>query len=329
MVLDFSADEEPRYELFDEDLYGGPDLRALLDLVDVAAASDLAVVLEGPTGTGKEQFARAIHRRSRRSGSFLALNCAVYQPATAAAELFGYRRGAFTGADRNHPGLIRSAEGGTLLLDEIADLPYDVQTQLLRAIENREVIPLGESQPFTVNVRFLAASQAPLSEAVAKGRFRADLRARLEGLRIPVPPLRERRGDIPMLFLHLLRGHAKDPPRPDARVLEQLCLYDWPLNVREMVSLVRRIVAAHPGAATLSLAQLQVLFPELGGGRTEPETGARLAPRRRIDPRAFTPADFAALDAALERHAGNVASAAADLGMSRQRAYRMLKSRKR
>jgi transcriptional regulator with AAA-type ATPase domain len=325
LVLDFHADEESRYELFDEDLYGGPDLRALLDLVTVAANSGLPVVLEGPTGTGKEQFARAIHCRGRRSGAFLAINCAVYQPATAAAELFGYRRGAFTGADRHHPGLIRAAEGGTLLLDEIADLPYEVQTQLLRAIENREIIPLGESHPVQVNVRFLSATQAPLSHAVEKGRFRADLRARLEGLRIVIPPLNERRGDVPLLFLHLLRQHAKDPPLPDGRVLEQLSLYDWPLNVREMVSLVRRVLAAHPGATSLSLPQVQALFPDLVRAPAAPEQNARSVRRRRADPRAFTPGDLAALEAALERQAGHVAAAAAELGISRQRAYRMLK----
>jgi transcriptional regulator of acetoin/glycerol metabolism len=255
MVLAFAPNEDPVYELLDEDLFGGPDLRNLLDQVNVAAANDFPVVLEGPTGTGKEQFARAIHRRSGRSGPFLAINCAQYQPATAAAELFGYRKGAFTGADRANTGLMRAAEGGTLLLDEITDLPLDVQPQLLRAIENRELIPLGESQPVSVNLRFLAATQEPLGSAVGSGRFRADLRARLEGLCIVMPSLAERRGDVPFLFLHLLRKHSmSEPPAPDARVLERLCLYDWPLNVRELVSLVRRLVAAYPEAKTLSVS---------------------------------------------------------------------------
>jgi len=326
MVLDFGATEEPTYTLLDEDLFGGPDLSAQLNLVQIASQNDFPVVLEGETGTGKEQFARAIHRQSQRRGSFLAINCAVYQPTTAAAELFGYRKGAFTGAERNHPGLIRAAEGGTLLLDEITDLPLEVQPQLLRAIENREVIPLGEAQPIPVSARFLAATQKPLSQAVAEGRFRPDLRARLEGMRLTMPPLRERRGDIPFLFLHLLsRGRAQWPV-PEARILEQLCLYDWPLNVREMVSLVQRLLAAHGSAPTLSLAQVLSALPELKdtaqSSASRPQGG-----RKRSDRRAFSPAELAELEAALERHVGNVASAAAELGISRQRVYRMMKNR--
>jgi DNA-binding NtrC family response regulator len=342
MVLDFRQDEDPTYELLEEDLFGGPDLRALLDQVRVAATSDFPVVLEGATGTGKEQFARAIHRRSGRTGPFLAINCSTYQPATAAAELFGYRKGAFTGAERANPGLVRAAEGGTLLLDEITDLPLDVQPQLLRVIENRELIPLGESQIVSVNVRFLAATQESLNVAVDAGRFRADLRARLEGLRIAMPSLAARRGDVPFLFLHLLRKNANgEPPVPDARVLERLCLNDWPLNVRQVVSLVKRLVSAYPSAKTLSLAQVVSQFPELGEseerstrgaegrnllikppGSQSPETGER----RRADPRAFQADAIRELRAALERHQGKLASAAAELGISRQRAYRMLKS---
>jgi DNA-binding NtrC family response regulator len=333
LVLAFGRGEEPIYELLDDDLFGGPDLRNLLRELELAAKGDLPVVLEGQTGTGKEQAARAIHRRSGRKGAFLAINCAVYQPATAAAELFGYRKGAFTGADRANLGLVRAAEGGTLLLDEITDLSLDVQGQLLRAIENRELIPLGESQPVSVNVRFLAATQEPLSAAVAAGRFRADLRARLEGLRSAMPPLVARRGDVPFLFLHLLRKYSSpDPPAPDARVLERLCLYDWPLNVREMVTLVKRLVSTYPETNTLSLSQVVDQFPELvkSGPRSAREVdGQDSAPterRRRADPRAFQPEEVSALRAALERHQGNVASAAAELGISRQRAYRMLKS---
>jgi DNA-binding NtrC family response regulator len=336
MILDFRQDEDPVYSLLDEDFFGGPDLRNLLGQLEVAGASDLPAVLEGPTGTGKEQFARAIHRRSGRTGPFLAINCAVYQPANAAAELFGYRKGAFTGAERANPGLVRAAEGGTLLLDEVTDLPLEVQAQLLRVIENHELIPLGEAQTVSVNVRFLAATQDPLSVAVGAGRFRADLRARLEGLRITMPPLAARRGDVPFLFLHLLRKHSSGRlPLADARVLERLCRHDWPLNVREMVSFVRRLASAYPGAKTLSLSQVVRQFPELdeSGERsvrassTQPSgTPPAGRERRRADPRAFTAEEIEALRAAVERHQGNVASAAAELGMSRQRAYRLLKS---
>ena len=340
MVLPFEQDEEPVYELLDDDLFGGSDLRNLFGQVRIAATGDFPVVLEGPTGSGKEQFAHAIHRQSGRTGSFLAINCSTYQPSTATAELFGYRKGAFTGADRANPGLVRAAEGGTLLLDEITDLPMEVQAQLLRAVENREIIPLGESQTVPVSVRFLAATQEPLSAAVEAGRFRADLRARLEGLRITVPALAARRGDVPFLFFHLLRKHAPKPPQPDARLLERLCLYDWPLNVREMVSLVKRLAAAYPDAKTLSLSQVTGQFPDIAEPTrpaasesndartrtTPPGANAPTPERRRANPRAFQGDDLQALRAALERHQGNVASAAAELGISRQRAYRMLKS---
>jgi DNA-binding NtrC family response regulator len=232
---------------------------------------------------------------------------------------------------------MRAAEGGTLLLDEITDLPLDVQPQLLRAIENRELIPLGESQPVSVNLRFLAATQEPLGSAVGSGRFRADLRARLEGLCIVMPSLAERRGDVPFLFLHLLRKHSmSEPPAPDARVLERLCLYDWPLNVRELVSLVRRLVAAYPEAKTLSVSQVARQLQELGkaSGQTSAvssQLGSRADEpnrRRRANPKAYQTAEIRELQAALERHEGNVAAAAADVGISRQRAYRMLKDRK-
>jgi len=334
MVLRFGPGEEPVYEPLDDNLFGGPDLRGLLRQLEVAGTSDLPTVIEGATGTGKEQFARAIHRRSGRTGAFLAINAAVYQPATAAAELFGYRKGAFTGAERANPGLIRAAEGGTLLLDEITDLSLEVQAQLLRAIENRELIPLGESQTISVNVRFLAATQEPLSVAVEAGRFRTDLRARLEGLRIVMPELAARRGDVPFLFLHLLRAHSPgEPPVPDARVLERLYLYGWPLNVREMVSLVKRLVSAYPDAETLSLSQVTSQFPELDAPSRTNASSKTTGPdsraterRHRADPRAFRPEELSELRAALERHRGNVASAAAELGISRQRAYRMLKS---
>jgi DNA-binding NtrC family response regulator len=323
MLLSFAPGEEPKYELLDEGLFGGPDLKAVIETVNVAASSNLSVVLEGATGTGKEQLARAIHRKSRRKGELVAINCAMYQGATAVGELFGYRKGAFTGAESVHRGLIPAAANGTLLLDEVTDLALDVQAQLLRAIENGQIIPLGESRATTVDVRYLAATQQPLHAAVDQGRFRADLRARLEGLRIQVPPLRQRRGDIPFLFLHLLRALSPRPITVEARLLERLSLYDWPLNVREMVGLVRRLATMYPEASNLTLEQVVRVFPELDA-RKEPKR-AETSVGDRSDPRAFRPAEIAALQAAVARHSGSVSKAAAELNISRQRAYRMLK----
>jgi hypothetical protein len=185
-------------------LIAGPLLQAELAPLEQASASDLPIILEGETGTGKEVIARAIHGWSGRCGPFVAVNCAALPEALAEAELFGYRRGAFTGAERHSPGFFRSANGGTLLLDEVSDLPLGIQAKLLRVLEQREVQPLGESEPVPIDVRIIVATQEALSAAVSARRFRQDLLARLDGVSLRLPPLRKRLGDVPALFLSLL-----------------------------------------------------------------------------------------------------------------------------
>src|SRR6478609_4123782 len=247
-------------------LYGGHALRAALAAVERAAISDLPIVLEGETGTGKEATSRAIHQWSGRAGPFVAVNCAALPHALAEGELFGYRRGAFTGAELASTGYFRAAQGGTLLLDEVCELPLLLQAKLLRVIEQQEVQPLGEAKPVKLNVRVLAAAQEPLATAVAQGRFRADLFARLDGLTVRLPPLRERRAEIPYLFARL--------PSVDVRVVERLCLYDWPFNVRELGLLVRRLLVLHGTEPMLKLQHLPERFqvepgPQLGSSRPE------------------------------------------------------------
>src|SRR5262245_23722151 len=205
------------------------------------APSDLSVVLVGETGTGKERFARALHEASARRGPFRAVNCSVYSKTMAAAELFGYRKGAFTGAESASPGHIRAAEGGSLLLDELTELAPDVQAMLLRALENREVLPLGESKPIPIDVRFIAATQIALATAVESKVLRADLRARLEGGVIALPPLRDSREVVLETFLALFERHAHERPRVQAAFAERLTAYDWPLNMRELDTVARRI----------------------------------------------------------------------------------------
>jgi transcriptional regulator of acetoin/glycerol metabolism len=299
-------------------LYAGPRLRRTLSEAERAAPSDLPILIEGETGTGKEAVARAIHVWSRRRGPFVAVNCAAFPEALAEAELFGYRRGAFTGADRPSLGHFRAAEHGTLLLDEIGDLPLSLQAKLLRVIEQREVLPLGESSPVALDVRLLAAAQEPLSRAVSEGRFRADLFARLDGLTVHLPPLRERPAEIPYLFAQLLLEHSGSrPPEVDARLVERLCLYDWPFNVRELVLLVKRLLVLHGGAPALKLGHL----PERMRESTSKES-----PEAVLEP-VQEPPELSELAAALRASAGNVAKAAAALGISRQRAYRMMQGR--
>lgn len=313
--------DEPEYGVLAEGIYGGPVLRRLVEQLKVAAKSDISIVIQGATGTGKEELAKLVHSESRRTGAFIAINCAMYRGAMALSELFGYRKGAFPGAEQAHTGLIRSAQGGTLLLDEITDLAPEVQPQLLRVLEAGELVPLGESEAVPLDVRFVAATQEPLAAAVEAGRFRSDLQARLEGQCFRVPTLRERRADIPPLFLHLLREEHGVAPSVDSRVLERLCLYDWPLNVRELLALARRIATTHPPSQAFGLQQLEPLFSP----NTIRTSSLTPAGRKRKDSRAFASEELAALKQALERHRGNVSHAAAELNISRQRAYRMLK----
>ena len=193
--------------------FGGPRTLAAVEPLRKAAASDLAVIIEGETGTGKEGIARATHLWSGRKGPFIAVNCAALPEALAEGELFGYRKGAFTGADRASPGFFQSANGGTLFLDEVSDLSSAIQPKLLRVLEQGEVTPLGEAKPIPIDVRVVVATQKPLAALVAEDRFRADLMARLDGLRIKLLPLRSRVEEVPNLFTRLLKIEVG----PDAR----------------------------------------------------------------------------------------------------------------
>jgi transcriptional regulator of acetoin/glycerol metabolism len=316
-----AADAPPQYATIAPGLMGGGALRAAVDPALRAAASDLAIIIEGETGTGKEVLARAVHARSGRSGGFLAVNCAALPEPLAEAELFGYRRGAFTGAERASAGYFRSAAGGTLLLDEITDLPLSLQAKVLRVLEQREVVPLGESQPVAIDVRVIVAGQESLERAVAEKRFRPDLYARLEGLTVRLPPLRERVDEVPYLFARLLHDVSGGrPPAVEPALVERLCLYDWPFNVRELVTLVKRMLVLHGHEATLRLADLPPRFLADKSGESGATPSGRGA--RRDDD-----AELARLLAALRHSDGNVSRAAAAIGVSRQRAYRLMQAR--
>jgi transcriptional regulator with AAA-type ATPase domain len=305
-----------------EGWFGGAALAGAIEPARRVAPSDLPVIVQGETGTGKEGMARAVHAWSGRRGAFIPVNCATIQAAMAEGELFGYRKGAFTGAERPNEGFFRAAEGGTLFLDEILELPPAVQPKLLRALEHAEVQPLGEARPVAVDVRIVCATQEPLTRAVTEKRFRADLLARLDGVTITLPPLRERREDIAPLFLRLLHVFGGGPPRPvDPKLVESLLLYDWPLNVRELVLLARRMLAIYGAEPAFKRSML----PGRMGG---PVPGA-LAPLSANVARAPT-ADDAAFEQfllALRSARGNVSRAAAALGISRARAYRLLEAR--
>lgn len=312
-----------------EGLWGGALLRRAAQRTKQVASEAMPIVFQGETGSGKERFARAIHDFSKRGGPFLAVNCAAYTTSTATAELFGYRRGAFTGAEHAHPGHIRSADGGTLLLDEVADLSLETQAALLRAIERREVLPLGESRAIGVDVRFLATTQAPLEQSVAAGRFRADLRARLEGLVIEIPALRARRADIYPLFRMFLDAHSVSSSL-EPLAIENLCLYDWPLNVRELQAAAQRLASLHgrePFLLAAHLRDIGIPTPSSAGPAASEGRSFQHGPGRRAE--AYEPSEIDALLAALAGNRGNLAEAARQLGLTRSKAQRMMVAAKR
>jgi transcriptional regulator with GAF, ATPase, and Fis domain len=238
-------------------------LRAVFAQVErVARLSDMPVLLRGETGSGKEMLANAIHRLDERRGCspFVAINCAAIAPSLAEAELFGHKRGAYTGAISDKRGLVRSASGGTLFLDEVGELAEDLQGKLLRVIQERRVLPVGAEHEEPVDVRIVAATHRDLAARVREGRFREDLYFRLAVLPIEVPPLRERREDIDPLIDHLLLQHARrygtTPHRASKAFRHALAECELPGNVRELDNLVSQAIVAAGGAGTLELAHL-------------------------------------------------------------------------
>ena len=235
-------------------------LRRVLQQVETVAATDATVLLVGETGTGKELVARAVHDRSaRRSQAFVRVNCAAMPAALVEAEMFGHERGAFTGATAARPGRFEVAHRGTLFLDELGDLPSDVQPKLLHAIQEREIERLGSTTPVRVDVRLIAATNRDLPAMVASGEFRDDLFYRVNVFPVRLPPLRERREDIPALAAHFVRKHAHRLKRRiesiPAQTIEALCAWDWPGNVRELENVIERAtILATDGVLRATLA---------------------------------------------------------------------------
>jgi transcriptional regulator with PAS, ATPase and Fis domain len=270
LTLDgYRRDEKQRAALWPaESLEGDPDIiwvaEPIGEVVRVArriARTPLSVLLTGETGTGKEMLARTIHLASERADkTMLAFNCTAVPRDMLESQLFGYRKGAFTGADTSFTGVIRAAEGGTLFLDEIADVPIDVQPKLLRFLETHEIHPLGEPHPRKVDVRVIAATNANLEQLVAEGRLRQDLFYRLNVVRLRLPPLRERREEIPALVEHYIRRYGDQQKKRHLTLsdeaLEYLLLYPWPGNLRQLANEVNRMVAMAEPDTTLTAAHL-------------------------------------------------------------------------
>jgi two-component system nitrogen regulation response regulator GlnG len=236
-VPDADEERKAQSDLQDELVGRSPAMQTVFKRIALVAPTDACVLVSGESGTGKELVARAIHANSpRRDKPFLPVHLAALNPNLVESELFGHAKGAFTGADRNRPGLLTLADGGTVFLDELADIPLPVQAKLLRVLERQEVLPVGGSEAHRVNVRVVSATHADLSAAIAAGRFRHDLFFRLNVYPIHLPALRDRADDIPLLAEHFLRQFANGaavPPLP-AETVEYLKGRSWPGNVREL-----------------------------------------------------------------------------------------------
>ncbi len=288
-------------------------MAALLQTVRQVAPTDLPALIQGETGTGKELIARALYRHSRRAqGAFVALNCAAIPDTLIESELFGYVRGAFTGAHRDRIGLIGSAHRGTVFLDEIGELPLELQPRLLRVLQSGEFTRLGSVRPEAVDVRFLAATHRDLEQEVEAGRFRGDLYYRLAAITLRVPPLRERPQDIHLLAGHFLssyaRRYARRAPQLSGEALAALSRYPFPGNVRELESEMARLAALSPPGAVIPE---DALSPRI---RME---GAA-APAKDLGPMSLAEMERQLIRTALQHTQGNRTRAAQVLGISRE-----------
>jgi two-component system NtrC family response regulator len=301
---------------FESIIGSSPALQAALADLKLAASSDATVLILGESGTGKELAARALHLNSpRREGPFVVVNCASIPESLIESELFGHRKGAFTGATEERRGKFEIASGGTIFLDEIGELPIGLQPRLLRVLQEGEVDKVGENQPIRVDVRVVASTHQDLEARVREGTFREDLWYRLNVVPLRLPPLRERAEDLPVLVEHFLLKHAKRHGRPVPRVapevIDRLQRHAWPGNVRELENLLERLVvlARSDALAEADLpASMRGEGPSYGGLRVEiPASGIVLEEVER-----------GLLREALRRSGGNQSQAARLLGISRQ-----------
>jgi DNA-binding NtrC family response regulator len=306
---------------FDQIVGRSPAMRRVFETIERVADTDVTVLIRGESGTGKELVANALHYRSpRRAKPMIKMNCAALSRELVESELFGHERGAFTGAIARREGKFEAADGGTLLLDEVGDMPLETQAKLLRAIQEKEFERVGGNQPITVDVRLIAATNQDLEAGVRAGRFREDLYYRLRVVELTIPPLHERREDIPLLADHFLKEAAKRFQR-DVKALTgdalRACVsHHWKGNVRELRSALERALLLAPGP--------EITSADLFGDTGEPpaaigpaETGTPLSFREAKD-RVVAAFERDFLLNALQRHGGNITKAAEEVGMYRQ-----------
>ena len=327
-----NADELAGTSLMPGFIHSSPAMTQLVEEVHKIRSSDVTVLVTGESGTGKELVARAIHAiSSRRAKVFVPFNCTAVPKELSEGYLFGYRRGAFTGAVSDSQGVIRTAAGGTLFLDEVGDLPLDVQPKLLRFLQEGEIQPLGEQRPSKVDVRIIAATNTDLEDMVAQGRFREDLYYRLNVIRLRVPPLRERRSEIPTIVNYYVNHYSAKFGRKDIQITPQavdlLMVSDWPGNVRQLCNEIQRTVARAEDGAVITPEQLS---PELK--RTSSPTAPSAASIAAMPSssnlqstgtlaEALAEVERRMIADALRRHGGNISRAARELGLTRRGLY--------
>jgi DNA-binding NtrC family response regulator len=309
-------------------------MRQLGERIDRIRTSSSTVLITGESGVGKELVARAIHNAGPKAlKPFVPFNCSAAPRELIESQIFGYRRGAFTGATADSPGVARAARGGTLFLDEVGDLPIEMQPKLLRFLEYGEIQPLGEAAPLHVDLRLIAATNLDLERAVSERRFREDLFHRLNIIRLHVPPLRDRREDIPLLVAYFLeelatRAGLRQPPPIAEEALSALVRFPWPGNVRQLRNEIERLVTFCEEGATITRDLLSVelrsddesFAREGGGGLTRPYDPVSIPLADRL--RMF---EVEQITRALADSSMNLTRASAQLGMARQNLQRRIK----
>ena len=319
-VVRLRAELETTYS-FDGIVGDSPKMRQVYALMQPAVGSDITVLIRGESGTGKELVAKAFHYTGpRKTGPFLAINCSAVTDTLIESELFGHERGAFTGAIRQNIGFFERATGGTIFLDEIGDMPLALQTKLLRVLQEREILRVGGTTPIPVDVRVIAATNRDLEAAVKAGAFREDLFYRLAVFPVVIPPLRERRDDIPLLADHFLRKHAERLGKTicgfSRAALHTVLQYDWPGNVRELENTIERAVLLEM-TEVLQAGSLPYDLSSTAAAERDASSPSAILPLQDVERQAIAQA--------LEVLAWNVGDAALALGVNRVTLYRKLK----
>jgi DNA-binding NtrC family response regulator/tetratricopeptide (TPR) repeat protein len=325
------ADELAGTSLMPGFIHSSPAMTQLVEEVHKIRSSDVTVLVTGESGTGKELVARAIHAiSSRRAKVFVPFNCTAVPKELSEGYLFGYRRGAFTGAVSDSQGVIRTAAGGTLFLDEIGDLPLDVQPKLLRFLQEGEIQPLGEQRPAKVDVRIIAATNTDLEDMVAQGRFREDLYYRLNVIRLRVPPLRERRSEIPTIVNYYINHYSAKFGRKDIQIappaVDLLMVSNWPGNVRQLCNEIQRVVARAEDGTLITPEQLSPELQRTSSPTTPSTASISTMPASNVQTSgtlsdALAEVERRMIADAMRRHGGNISRAARELGLTRRGLY--------